>query len=283
MRNGFTFNGRHTNYFEGVTVKTKDRPIFSSVKEQTYSAAEMDGEYDFSEVSGHEYFNPRTFVIEFHVSAENLRLLQKKLTALSKWFRGRGELIFDDIPLVKWNVRIFDSVSYMPEHGGHTAMLSVTYKAMPFSELVFDLLEGPVLDSDIELDSDFPLDGGEQYFTFSGAGTYKHVPNVGDAHVKPVITVTGAVNPFKISINGAELTVKRSGDFVIDGVKEQVYSGNTSLMQYVSGDFFELAPGIDNTMTVSANTTVQISYVPLFLYDGDFDGTLWGDEDAQTA
>lgn len=277
MRNGFTFNGRHTSEFAGVTVKTKDRPVFPSVKEQSYGTDEMNGEYDFTDVSGHEYFNTRKFQIDFNVKGDDLRDLQKKITKLCVWFKGRGTLIFDDLPLVKWNVRVIDSVSYMPEHGGLKAVLSVTYKAFPFSELVFDLREGPRLDDAVELDSEFPIDGAAQYLTFSGSGTYKYVPNIGDVHVKPVITVTGAANPFTIGNNGVSITVKHTGNFVIDCGMEIVYSADTNLADVVEGEFFELAPGTDNTVTISENGTAKINYVPLYLYDADFDNVDWGD------
>lgn len=277
MRNGFSFNGRHTSEFAGITVRTKDRPVFPSVKESVYNADEMNGEYDFSDVSGHEYFNTRNFQIDFGIKADNLNQLQKKLSALSRWFKGRGMLIFDDVPLVKWNVRIVDSVSYKPENNGTKAILSVTYKAMPFSELVFDVIEGPCLDDEIELDSEIPLDA-EEYLTFSGTGTYTNVPNVGDVHVKPVITVTGATGAVRVANNGVSITVTHSGDFVIDCEKEQVYSGNTSLMNKTTGEFFELAPGTDNTLIIAGNATIQINYTPKFLYDVDTDNMDWGDE-----
>lgn len=277
MRNGFTFNGKHTSEFSRVTVQAKDRPVFPSVKEQVYNADEMDGEYDFSDVSGREYFNTRTFQFEFGIAADNLSDLQKKLSKLSAWFKGRGTLIFDDIPLVKWNVRIVDSVSYMPENGGKKAVLTVSYKAMPFSELVFDVIEGPCLNDEIELDSEIPLDT-EEYLTFSGTGTYTNIPNVGDVHIKPVITVTGAAGTVSITCNGVSITVSASGNFVIDCEKEQVYSGSTSLMTKTTGEFFELAPGTDNTIIIDGNATVQINYTPKFLYSTNLDEIDWGDE-----
>lgn len=275
MRNGFRFNGKHTNEFKGVTVRTTDRPIFPSIKESVVNTDEMNGEYDFSDVSGHEYFNTRTFRMDLMVVSDNISDLQKSLTELSRWFKGRGTLIFDDIPLVKWNARIVDSVSYKPENNGKKAVLSVSYKVKPFSEMVFDMIEGPCLDDDIELDSDIPI-GIDEYFTFSGAGTYTNVPNVGDVHVKPVINVTGAKSPFTITNNGVGLTVNHSGNFVIDCEKGQVYSGNTSLMAKTTGNFFELAPETDNTIVITGNTTVQINYTPKFLYSADLDNMNWG-------
>lgn len=277
MRNGFTFNDTHTSSFTGVTVRTKDRPVFPSIKEYIHSTDNMNGEYDFSEISGHEYFNTRKFNIEFGITAESLGQLQKKLTALSRWFKGRGTLIFDDIPFVKWNVRITDSVPYMPENGGSKAVLSVTYKAMPFSDLIFDVLDGPVLDSDIELDTCMPI-GADEYLTFRGSDKHTKVPNVSDVHVKPVITVTDATGATGITCNGVSITVVHSGNFVIDCEKEQVYAENKSLMKKTTGEFFELAPGTDNTIIITGTATIQINYTPKFLYNADLNNMDWGDE-----
>lgn len=274
MRTGFSFNGKHTSEFNGVAVKTKDRPVFPAVKEQVYSADDMHGEYDFTDISGHEYFNTRTFQIEFGIAADNLSELQKKLSDLSRFFKGRGKLVFDDLPLVKWNVRIVDSVSYMPENGGKKAVLTVSYKAMPFSELIFDILEGVCLDTDIPLDSNIPLDASE-FLTFSGSGTYTNVPNISDIHVKPVITVTGSSGAVSISNNGKTITVVHTGDFVIDCEKEIVYSGGKNLMDKTTGSFFELAPSTDNTITIAGSGTVQINYTPQFLYNVNLDNLDW--------
>ncbi|MFR9051816.1 MAG: phage distal tail protein, partial [Hominilimicola sp.] len=73
------------------------------------------------------------------------------------------------------------------------------------------------------------------------------------------------------------ITVKHTGDIVIDCEKEIVYSGNTSLMTDISGDFFELVPGLDNTITVTGGGVVQINYTPKFLYDVDFDNMKWSE------
>ena len=66
-------------------------------------------------------------------------------------------------------------------------------------------------------------------------------------------------------------------DIVIDCEKEKVYSGNTSLMAYAEGEFFELAPALDNTITVTGGGVVQINYTPKFLYDVDFDNMKWSE------
>lgn len=152
----------------------------------------------------------------------------------------------------------------------------MTYRAEPFSELIFDALNGPCLDTDISLDTEIPI-GQDGYLTLNGSGTYKNIPNIGDVHVKPIIAVTGAKSPFTISNNGKSITVKYTGDIVIDCEKEIVYSGNTSLMAYAEGEFFELAPALDNTITVTGGGVVQINYTPKFLYDVDFDNMKWSE------
>ena len=146
----------------------------------------------------------------------------------------------------------------------------------PFSELIFDALNGPCLDTYTTLDTEIPI-GQDEYLTLNGNGTYKNIPNIGDVHVKPIITVTGATNPFTIGNNGKNITVKHTGDIVIDCEKEIAYSGNTSLMTDISGDFFELVPGLDNTITVAGGGVVQINYTPKFLYDVDFDNMKWSE------
>lgn len=280
MRNGFTFNGAHTSEFDGVTVRTSDRPVFPAVKEQTVSADEMDGEYDFTEASGHEYYNTRTFVIEFGVLAPNLSTLQKRLTALSRWFKGRGELIFDDIPNVKWDARVNDSVSYKPENGGRNAVLSVTYKAQPFSELVFDIPDGPRIGDAIELGSSIPLDM-EEYFYLWGAGEYT-VPNVGDAYIKPIIYMTSISGAITLECGGKSLSISlpsQEAVVAIDCEKEQISTDTgENLIMYADGEFSELAPGL-NTLTLTGDFYLaQVIYTPKFFYDADFSDTEWGDE-----
>lgn len=285
MRSGFTFKNKHTSEFEGVTVKTRDRPIFPSVKEAVASAAEMDGEYDFTEAAGHEHYNTRNFQMDFFVVASGLSQLQKRLTALSRWFKGRGTLIFDDLPMAKWDVRIIDSVSYMPEHGGGKALVSVTYKAQPFSECIFSVPEGPKLEDNVPLDTDIPLDMTD-YLTFSlnGEAIYTDIPCVGDIHIKPIVKIIGATAPIIFTCNGATLQIdgitseNENDTIIIDCEKELVTKSGENIMMNVTGSFGELQPGTDNSINYNAvGGTAQISYVPHFLYDAAFDEDTWGD------
>ncbi len=268
MRMGFSFKGQHSNDFS-VTVRTNDRPIRPEMKDTTYNPTNADGEYSFAAAnpSGHEYYNGRVFELEIGVIGKNLSDLQSRLARLSRWLMGSGVLIFDDTPLVKWNARIVEAVSYTPEHYGKEAKLVVKYKVEPFSSLVFDTIDGPCLDDELELDSDVPLDIGE-YFRISGAGT-NTVKNIGDMPVRPVITVSNATKTVALTVNGITLTVPKSA--VIDCEKYIVTSSDgESLMNKITGDFFELMPG-DNDITVVSDeaVTLEIRYEPKYIHNVD--------------
>lgn len=271
MQIGFTYKDKHTSDF-GVTALTQSRPVLPEVKSYTFEAAAADGEYDFTEANefAREFYKDRVIEVDIQAGAGNIDELQHTVTRLSKWLCGKGELIFDDIPLVIWDARIIDTVTYKPELAGRKTVLSVSFRAKPLARLVFEVPDGPVLDDKIPLDSNIPLDM-TSYFIFTGQGDHRFI-NIGDAPVKPILTVSGAAS---LTCNGHTLTVPRS--CTVDCERQVVTdaSGN-SIMNAVTGSFFELAAG-DNTLYISADITVQARYTPQFIYNADFDDVEWGD------
>lgn len=274
MRAGFKFKDRHTRDF-GVTAQTQSRPIRPETKSHTYETPIMDGEYDFSEANiyGREFYNNRTFQMDLKVTADNLTELQKKLSKLSAWLMGKGELIFDDTPLVKWSAHIIDTIEYKPEHGKN-AVLSVVFKVKPFANLIFNVANGPYLDDEIYLDDNIPLDIST-YFIFEGTGKHSHtVINIGEVPIRPIITVSGVTGAVTLSCNGHTLTVP--GNCTIDCERQTVIYEDISLMKNVFGIFFELAVG-GNVLTVSKTATVEISYEPKYLHDANFNEVNWNE------
>lgn len=269
MRAGFTFREQHSNDFEGVTVKTNDRPIRPETKEETFSLQNSDGERSFACANpyGHEFYESKIYQMEINVTANGLSDLQSKVTRLSRWIMGSGILIFDDTPLVKWVARIVDTVQYMPEHGGSYAKFIVKYKVKPFAELIFSTMEGPCLDDEILLDDDMPLDIGE-YFSFEGAGIHV-VKNIGDVPVRPVITVTDAAKPVAISVAGTSIIVPKNAEIDCENYTVRDLSGK-SLMKEIQGDFFELTVG-NNVMkvTTSENVHIEVEYEPRYIHSVD--------------
>lgn len=269
MRTGFTFREQHSGSFDGVIVKTVDRPVRPDTKEEIFNPSNGDGERSFARANpyGREFYESKIYQMEIDIIASGLSDLQSKITKLSRWIMGSGILIFDDTPLVRWIARIVDTVQYMPEHGGKNAKFIVKYKVQPFAELVFNTMDGVCLDDEIELDSDIPLDLGE-FFTFEGAGTHT-VKNIGDMPVRPIITVNNATKPVTISVNGIELTVPKSAEIDCENYTVRDTKGN-SLMREISGDFFELMVG-DNAMVVisSENVAVEVEYNPKYIHNVD--------------
>ena len=64
----------------------------------------MDGTYDFSAANsyGRAFYKNRVFVISMLIFADNICLLQEKLSEISLWLSGDGVLVFDDMESVEW-------------------------------------------------------------------------------------------------------------------------------------------------------------------------------------
>ena len=222
MRNGFIFKDRHSSDF-GVTVRTKSRPILPSVKENIVDLPYRDGGYDFSKANpfGREFYNDRIFTVMFNIYADNLAEMQRKLSLLSLWLCGEGELIFDDMPFSKWRGKVSDEVIYMPEHSGRKAVMEVSFRAEPFCKCIFDT-EGPALEMPFMLDANIPIDISCLFkFNISGSGDIS-VYNFGDRPVRPIVKLGASARNVTLSMNGKSLTFMSNGQTTIDFEKQNV-------------------------------------------------------------
>ena len=207
---------------------------------------------------------------------------------VSVWLTGRGELIFDDTPFVKWNAAVMNSIDYAPERYGRKAILSVSFDVKPFSECIFDTSSGPALDMALSLDKAMPLDMNTA-LTFS-TNTI-NVINCGTWYVRPTLIFdvseySGSFTSLSVECGSKKLSIGGVSSsynlekIIIDLEKQTVRDGKgTSLMAYFGGEFFELAPGV-NTIHSAGNIApfkTQVIYTPEFMYDFDMD---WGDADA---
>lgn len=278
MRNGFKFNNRHSSQY-GVTVRTKSRPIRPSAKSFTADMPCRDGVYDFSMAnpSEREFFNERIFTVTLSVCADGLRAMQERLTKLSLWLTGSGELIFDDMPLIVWRGRITDEIIYMPEHDGKKAVMEITFRVKPFGECIFGS-EGPALDTVcIRLDENIPIGFDELYtFTISCSGDLRII-NFGDRPARPVLDITGSAAGVRLELGGRSLSFNASGNVKVDFEKQNVTDENGSIS--VSGEFFEFQRGNNLLHIENSNTSslqISVSYTPEFMYDVYFDDMEWG-------
>lgn len=285
MRLGFSFKGIHSSRF-GITVMTKSRSLIPEVKQYSYSALAADGSYDFTETNCRHRaaFANRSFQVVMQVCAENIIRLQERVNGICSWLIGTGELIFDDIPSSVWTARVANSIGFAPEKCGSKAVLNVVFEAEPFAKAQFDTVTGPRLSDALCIDSNLALEL-ESDFVFEakkGSKSYSFdILNIGTWYAAPKIIVKSDFS--NITVIGAECSGKKleiaggfTDEIIIDSEKCVVSDGDgNSLVKYTSGEFFELAPGI-NTLTVTADRklgksiTVAVPYTPCFLYTDDF-------------
>lgn len=285
MKTGYKFKGKHSSEF-GITMKTASRPIHPEVKSYKYETPLMDGSYDFSASNpyGREFYQNRIFTLSLQIHAENIFELQKKISSISIWHRGSGELIFDDMPAVIWEATVLNSIDYAPERSGHKAILTVSFEVKPFSKAMFSTLNGPEIGYGIAIDSAVPLDM-PMHMTFN-TNTFT-VKNIGSWYIRPVITLSSESYTFDImtlSCGEKKISLKNIGSgintIVLDMKRQTVTDGSgKSLMKYFSGEFFEIPPG-ECEITAAANFTgfkVTVDYIPEFMYDFYAD---WSEDDA---
>lgn len=281
MRNGFKFKDRHSNEF-GVTVRTKSRPIIPSVKAFTADLPYRDGEYDFSASNPQcrEHFYSRIFTISLTVTANNLSALQSKISKLSLWLHGSGDLIFDDIPLIVWRGKISDEVIYMPEHGGKVAQLEVSFRVNPFGKNIFGT-EGAVLDTPIRIGDAVPLTLSEKYiYTVTRSGEV-NVINFGDRPIRPQIKIDGSAGNVTMTLGDKSLAFTAGGSVTVDFDKQTVTNKNGSVK--VMGEFFEFNEGGNMLKITNSNSntlTVTAEFTPEYMYGVDFAEDKWGDGNA---
>lgn len=276
MRSGFYYKDRHSSEF-GVTVRTKSRPILPAMKRFTQDMPYRDGEYDFSGANPHsrEHYYDRTFAVSLAVTADNLALLQGKISKMSIWLCGRGKLIFDDMPLIVWDAVISDEVIYMPERGGRCAVLEVSFRAEPFGECIFGT-DGPTLDMPVRLDDMIPI-GLEVLYTYTVTGTGGvDVINFGDRPVRPVIKIDGAKGDVTLTLGSGSISFKGEKHVAVDFDKQTVTGDTGDIM--AEGAFFEFPEGLSRLKisTDSQNKLdVTVSFTPEYVYDADFSEDRW--------
>ena len=291
MRTGFSFNHKHCSEF-GAVMRTVSRPIQPEMKSHIFESPIMDGIYDFSDANsyGRSFYKDRVFIISMLIFADNIYLLQEKLSEMSFWLMGEGVLVFDDLESVEWKAKVINGIDYVPESKGRKAILTVMFNVEPFSFGRFTYNEDVLLDANIPLTAATLLNWSnqDQYFVYSedvDIPPTVDVFNIGTWYARPKIFVNlGNSSGISISCKGKTLTVignhteEESPDIIIDFENQTVIDkdGN-DLSGNVSGEFFELAPG-KNTLTLEKHWysidhirsySIGVKYIPRYIYDFD--------------
>lgn len=280
METGFTFKGRHTREM-GVSVATKSRTLLPAIRTITFEPSLGDGEIDLSSCNelGRPLFKNRSFTVTMLVRAEDITVLQNKLANVVSWLSGSGDLVFDDIPCVKWNVQYTEQIEYAPEIHGRKAVLSIVFHAASFSSALFEAgAAAPVLGDSIPLNARIPVGLSRMctYTNNTSSTAYGEftVYNIGTAYAKPVITVDFLFNSlttgFTIRKGDKKIEIHTgasSGKYVIDMDKCRC-TKDGEIICPSQFDVFELTPG-ENEISyayITPGSTVTVAYTPKFLY-----------------
>lgn len=291
MKTGFSFNNKHCSEF-GAVMKTVSRPIHPEMKSYIFESPILDGTYDFSAANsyGRAFYKNRVFVISMLVFADNIYLLQDKLSQISLWLSGEGILVFDDMIDVEWKASVINGIDYAPENKGRQAILSVMFNVEPFSFGRFSFGEDVMLDTSIPITAATPLEWGNlsEYYVTSKDHTIPptvEVFNIGTWYVRPKIRIN-VQGCRAVSISLGEKTLTYIGnldpmeniDVVIDFEKQTATDKNgNDLSGNLVGEFFELVPG-KNTLTFENHWydidraygyNIEVRYVPRYMYDLD--------------
>lgn len=272
MFTGFTYKGIHTDKY-GIISKTKNRPILPTQKTVTVNIKNADSEYDFSSANAYDrpFYEDRIFEVELLIQADNIYNLQNKLSSVAMWLIGGGELVFDDIPFVKWQAKVVNGVDFAPKIYGKEAVVNVQFRVKPWSESIFnsDDLANIVLGTDISLDSDIRLDPSTYFdFELSKGTNYINVINWGSYYARPIFEFAGSGSSLTVICD--DKTLKYSNKFeelTIDTQKQCFTVSGEPMNKYGSGEFFELKKGVNELkITVDGNISMKVVYTPKFIY-----------------
>lgn len=266
---GFMFRGKHPGRDIGVYTTVRDRPYLAPPKTNfNEDVPYMDGSLDFSQTGGRVFYQDKILEVDFDLKQSDARERNRAIERFAAWLAGgEGELILDDMPLVKW-------LAYPINTGDIRVQLSrlgkctVEFRCKPFNTFLYSTGEGVPLDSDIELDSDIPIGWGAEFDIVNGKNKIT-VTNDGSAPVRPVIEVSGSFRSITITCGGKSLSYNFSfTEIEIDCAAFGVFEGETDVTDNSEGEFFELNTG-DNeiTVTASGSGTVIFDFNPGYFYD----------------
>lgn len=274
----------------GASAATKSRQMLPAVRTSYVDVPLRDGNIDFTDANeyGRAFYEKRTFTMNLLIKAEDIIELQNKISDTARWLSGRGELIFDDMPLAIWDASAVNGIDFAPELSGTRAIITVNFETEPFARGAVDVARGVLLGDDILLGSRVPIGLDEKMTqSFTGANGSLVFVNAGTAYARPVITISGnrQIGYSTISCGGKSLIIQGITDSraVVDMENFKLLAGTeeTDKTGILGGSFFELAPGentLEFAMQNSTTYTVSVSYVPRFVYNADY--SIGGDADA---
>jgi len=263
---GFKFNGVHSSSF-GLVMQSKNRPILPEPKIIIEDIPARNGVYDFSESNpyGHIMYKEREVSVDCKFVNKSIVDLRKNARKIAAWLAlSEGKLIFDDEPCVFYLARVSNRIDL--EHQiSKIGSFTIVFTCRPFAYSVVTSGDIPSYGDGLYYD-DHAFYGGNNVFSVTGYKTF-NVVNYG-TYVKPIIILDGTFDNVLITYESKSLQYLQQGSGVlsIDCEKNRVTKDGLNVINYISGEFFELVSG-DNIMEISGtNLDCNLYFVFNYLY-----------------
>ena len=288
MKYGIRYRGIHSGEM-GLIAKTKTRPAAPPVRTTEETILYRDGNLDYSESGGRLFYDDKVVEIEFTAIRPDLTDTNKLITKAVGWLCGSwGDLIFDDMPLVRWRAKPID-LSNISVELYKVGRFTVQFRCRPFNNLLFDT-SGIEIDSDIPIDSDVPIDfGSDNVYTLDKTGYFSFThTNIGDVAIRPKIHITGqtdsGAHTITVKVNGKGFKLKFPSSNLLSGGKIAVIDCEECTVTCEGEDitsylvdtndmysqFPELQPG-DNAIWIDTQIigSIEFIYSAPFYYGAD--------------
>ena len=281
MQTGFTYKNIHSSRFGSVA--TQSRPVLPEVRALYVTLPSLDGGKDYKTLNEYSraMYKKRIFTIAVKVNAEDIFSLQRKVSEASLWLMGDGELIFDDMPTVKWMASVVSEIGYAPQKQGRSALLTVNFCVEPFSVGLHNT--ELAIDSKIQLMRDIALDF-DKSFTWESSQTSFSVTinNIGTAPARPVITISPkdfssqeVYGSWSVGVGDKKFEMANEylgnvSTYVLDTDKYTLTRDGENIISASDGTFFELMPG-ENELSFEFSSELErvitLFYEPKYFYD----------------
>jgi predicted phage tail component-like protein len=231
----------------------------------------MDGSLDYSQTGGRLFYKDKVLEVDFAIKEIDKSKRNKIIERFATWLAGgKGELILDDMPLVKW-IALPVSTDDIQISLGRLGKCTVEFRCEPFNQFKYSTGAGIPLDSDIEIDSDIPVGWGEEFEIINGKNEIT-VTNDGSAYVRPIIKFDGDFDSVSITVGSNTTSYNVSFKTLeINCECFAVFTNDNDVTCNSEGDFLELAPG-ENTVIISAVGTgkVGFDFCPKYFYNTQY-------------
>lgn len=269
---GLTFRGKHSLRDIGVNTTVRERPFIPPPKTNfNEDVPYMDGSLDFSQSGGRVFYKDKILEIDFALIQSDTSSRNRSIERFAAWLAGgKGELILDDMPRVKW-IAYPISTDDMQIQIQRVGKCTVEFRCEPFNNFMYSTKDGIPLDSDFELASDIPIDWGGEIEVNDGNNIIT-VTNDGSAAARPVIEFFGDFQKITVMHNKASITYSTPFRHLeIDCEHFAVFEEMEDVTGKSDGEFIELVSG-DNEVTISAQGSgvVYFNFTPKYFYDTQY-------------